>query len=696
MTNTNTKTKTKTEATPAKTANGPSRSKGGSDQVVSIPKRHEEERKRLPIYSARDAILAGIKKHPSVIIVGETGSGKTTQIPQYILEAGWAQYGAIAVTQPRRVAATSLARRVAEEAGTKLGQRVGYTVRFDDTSSPHTKLKYLTDGMLMREILSDPLLHRYNYVLLDEAHERTLRTDILFGMLKDIQSKRHQLKPNGSATTTPRIVDELKIIVMSATLDAERFAKYFNNAEILYVEGRQFPVRVFNTLEPQPDYLDSALVTALQIHTEQGPGDVLVFLTGQEEIENLEKLLLEQRQRLPAEAQDLLVCPLFAALPPAQQALVFTPAPPRTRKIILATNIAETSITLPGIRYVIDTGVHKSRGYSSKIGIESLLVAPISKSSARQRTGRAGREALGYCYRLYTEDGFAQLEEDSEPEILRCNLAAAILQLKAAGVNDVLDFDYMDRPPKLALLRALEQLYALNALDDTGRLSKLGKWMAEFPLDPCFAKVLFESQAHQCTHEVIDIIALLSVDTLFMMPFHKREEAAEARQKFTSLDGDHITFLNLQKAYQSVKGDSQWCSDHFVNHRGMHHVQEVRKQLRQVCERVKVNPNVSCGHDFDRVLQCFTTGFFHQTALLQPDGTYRSVIGSQYVRIHPSSTLFGKRHEAILYNELVFTTRLYVRGVSAIQANWIPEASPRYFRQGQLTAKAALPSVKGP
>ncbi|KAJ1651878.1 Salivary acidic proline-rich phosphoprotein 1/2 [Dispira simplex] len=694
----------------------------------TLTPKHQAEREQLPIYQARDAIVHAIKRNPTVIIVGETGSGKTTQIPQFLLEADLAQFGAIAVTQPRRVAATSLARRVAEEAGSRLGHRVGYTVRFDDMSCPATKIKYLTDGMLMREILADPLLHRYNYVILDEAHERTLRTDVLFGMLKQIQKERarmvqvnraewqksHSDKSTGTDTSEKPVpdsdpastnedshtmetndthvvtsgkrpkrqfVNELKIVVMSATLDAERFSEYFDRARILYVAGRQYPVRIFNTVEPQNDYLDAALVTSLQIHTEQGPGDILVFLSGQEEIESLEKLLLDQRSQLPPNSMDLLICPIYAALPAAQQAKVFNSTPPNTRKIILATNIAETSLTIPGIRYVVDTGVHKVRGYSSRIGIESLLVAPISKSAARQRAGRAGREAMGYCYRLYTEDTFDDLEEDSIPEILRCNLAAATLQLKASGIDDVLGFDYMDRPPKVAMLRALEQLYALGALDDQGKLSKLGRWMAEFPLDPSYAKVLHASQELGCTTEVIDVISLFSIDTLFFMPFDKREEAAEARRKFMHGDGDHLTYLSLQKAYVEVKGDSSWCHDHFVNGRGMRHVQDVRKQIRQVCERMGVNPNVSCGADFDKVLQCFIRGFFNHTALLQPDGSYKSVVGSQIVHIHPSSSLFGQRREAIFYNELIFTSKLYIRGVSAIQANWIPEATPHYFQQ---------------
>ncbi|KAL0094270.1 P-loop containing nucleoside triphosphate hydrolase protein [Phycomyces blakesleeanus] len=560
---------------------------------------------------------------------------------------------------------------------TKLGGKVGYTVRFDDTSSPETVIKYLTDGMLLREVLSDELLLRYRVIVLDEAHERTLRTDMLFGMIKKIQKKRAEMYQRGEEG-----IEELKIVVMSATLDAEKFSEFFDGAKILYVSGRLYPVDTFFTDEPQSDFLDSALVTIFQIHVKNPPGDILVFLPGQDAIETLTTLVTEYASQLRPTQQSLLCCPLFAALPPAQQQKVFDPAPPNTRKVILSTNIAETSITIPGIKYVVDCGLAKLRGFNPKIGVESLLLHPVSKSSAWQRTGRAGREAAGVCYRLYTESAFRELEDDTVPEIRRCNLASAVLMLKASGIDNVLDFDYMDRPSRQSLIRALEELYALGAMDDKGNLSELGKKMAGFPLDPTYSKVLIQSQEDGCTLEAIAIVSLLSVDSIFFMPSDKREESSEARRKFLHPDGDHLTLLNVLKAYWEVKGDMEWCKENFINVRNMKIALEVRDQLIRFCERLEINPSASCGTDTDAVLKCFLSGFFQNTALLQPDGSYRSVAGSQTVKIHPASSMFGKRVEGIMYNELVFTTKHYVRGVSAIQSSWLPLAAPKYFNNG--------------
>ncbi|KAI7872375.1 P-loop containing nucleoside triphosphate hydrolase protein [Spinellus fusiger] len=557
---------------------------------------------------------------------------------------------------------------------TRLGGKVGYTVRFDDTSSPETVIKYLTDGMLLREVLSDELLLRYKVVVLDEAHERTLRTDMLFGIIKKIQRLRSDMVKKGEPG-----VEELKIVVMSATLDAEKFSEFFDNAKILYISGRLYPVDVFFTHEPQSDFLDACLVTIFQIHIKNTKGDILVFLPGQDAIETLTTLVNEYSSQLRSSQQTLLTCPLFAALPPSQQQKVFDPAPPNTRKVILSTNIAETSITIPGIKYVVDCGLAKLRGFNPKIGVESLLLHPVSKSSAWQRTGRAGREAAGVCYRLYTEDTFRELQDDTVPEIRRCNLAAAVLMLKASGINNVLEFDYMDRPSRASLIRALEELYALGAMDDKGDLSDLGKQMAEFPLDPNYSKVLIQSKEYECTLEVIAIVSLLSVDSIFFMPSDKREESAEARQKFLHPDGDHLTLLNVLKAYWEVKGDVEWCKENFINIRNIKIALEVRDQLIRFCERLDISPSTSCGTDTDVVLKCFLSGFFQNTALLQPDGSYRSVAGSQTVKIHPASSMFGKRVEGVMYNELVFTTKHYIRSVSAIQSSWLPLAAPKYF-----------------
>ncbi|KAJ3324624.1 putative ATP-dependent RNA helicase dhx33 [Boothiomyces sp. JEL0866] len=497
-----------------------------------------KQAQQLPIYKSKDMILDHIKNNQTTILVGETGSGKTTQIPQFL-------YGitkkCIAITQPRRVAAISIAKRVAEEMDCKLGTTVGFTIRFQDQTSPNTRIKYMTDGMLLRELLNDSQLTRYSIIILDEAHERTLRTDILFGAIKAIMKKRK----------------DLKLVVMSATMNAEAFSNYFN-AEIINIPGRQFPVSIYYAPDKLSDYLDSALTTVFQIHTKQPKGDILVFLTGQEEIENLETLINEQGKTLPSNVDQLLVCPIFGNQSSTQQTQVFEPTPPGMRKVVIATNIAETSITISGIKYVVDCGMVKIKGFNPKSGIETLSVQPISKAAANQRSGRAGRESAGTCYRLYPEKLFNELEMETQPEIKRSNLANVILLLKASGIDDIVGFDFMDKP----MVGALEQLFALGALNDKGELTEIGKQMSWFPTDPTFAKVIIQSK---CTKEAIDLISMLSVDSLFFTPTDKRDEAQASKKIFMSYEGDHITLLNVMKAYESTKGDVQWCHDHFIS-----------------------------------------------------------------------------------------------------------------------------------
>ena len=344
-----------------------------------------------------------------MILQGETGSGKTTQVPQFLLEAGLCGDKNIACTQPRRVAAMSVAKRVSEEMDVQLGSTVGYTIRFEDKTSESTRLKYLTDGMLLRESMSDPLLSAYNVIVLDEAHERTLSTDILFGLLKEILPKR----------------PELKVVVMSATLNAERFQEYFEGSPLLDVPGRMFPVEVFYTQQPEQDYFSAAVKTVLQIHVDDEPGDVLLFLTGEEEIEQACTEIRNEARKLGEDVSGpILVIPLYSTLPPQQQNRIFdeAPAPNRKgkpgRKVVVATNIAETSLTIDGIVYVVDPGLSKQKVYNPRLRIESLLVSPISRASAKQRSGRAGRTRPGKCYRLFTESSFnKELEENSYPEI---------------------------------------------------------------------------------------------------------------------------------------------------------------------------------------------------------------------------------------------------------------------------------------
>jgi pre-mRNA-splicing factor ATP-dependent RNA helicase DHX15/PRP43 len=487
-------------------------------------------RKKLPVYQFLDELLEKVGANQCVVVEGETGSGKTTQIPQFLVNAGYApldpatgQAMMVACTQPRRVAAMSIAKRVAEEMDVSLGQHVGYTIRFDDLTDQSTRLKFMTDGMLLREAMTDPTLGRYKCIVLDEAHERTLSTDVLMGLLKEVLPKR----------------PDMKLIVMSATLDAAKFQKYFQDAPLLKVPGRTHPVEIFYTPEPERDYVEAAVRTAVQIHQFEEPGDVLIFLTGEEEIESVCRSLRSEAESFAAEVGPLVVYPLYSTLPPAKQSEIFNDAPPpRTpggppgRKVVVSTNIAETSLTIDGIVYVVDPGFSKQKVYNPRIRVESLLVSPISQASAKQRSGRAGRTRPGKCFRLYTEKSFHQeLQVQTYPEILRSKMSNVVLTLKKLGIDDLVHFDFMDPPAPETLMRALELLNYLGALDDEGDLTDLGRKMAELPIDPQHAKMLIMAPQHQCSNEVLSIVALLNVAQVFMRPKEAAKAADEAKSQ---------------------------------------------------------------------------------------------------------------------------------------------------------------------
>lgn len=456
--------------------------------------------------------------------------------------------------------------------------------------------------------------------------------------------------------------------------------RFFKNVGVYRVPGRMYPVKLLYTCQPQQDYLDAAILTIFQIHTDQETeegGDILTFLTGQEEIEMVQKTLEEYAPLCPATCPKMFVCPIYASMPSHQQMAVFTPAPKGCRKVILATNIAETSITISGIRYVIDPGFVKMRQYNPRTGMEALLIQPTSKSSARQRTGRAGREAAGECFRLYTEESFLSLEEETVPEILRTNLSNVILMMKAAGVDDVLNFDYLDAPSIDGLQRGLEELLALGALDANGKLTEAGRLMAECPLIPQLSRALLESKKLGCVEECLSIIAMLSTETVFFTSGEERERTAAAKKTFMHRSGDHLTYLNVFSAYQAHASDNKWCANNAIDQRSMKHVCEVRQQLVQFCEKHKILLTSAAGN-VDKILQAFTAGYFMQAAVRQADGTFRSISGRQLVSIHPSSILFGSRvADCIIYHEVTLTSKCYLRGVSAVEASWILEHSKK-------------------
>ncbi|KAH8403965.1 hypothetical protein KR215_007223 [Drosophila sulfurigaster] len=623
-----------------------------------------EQRQSLPIYKLRDDLIKAVTDNQILIVIGETGSGKTTQITQYLGECGFTARGKIGCTQPRRVAAMSVAKRVAEEYGCRLGQEVGYTIRFEDCTSPETVIKYMTDGMLLRECLMEAELKTYSVIMLDEAHERTIHTDVLFGLLKTAVQKR----------------PELKLIVTSATLDAVKFSQYFFEAPIFTIPGRTFPVEVLYTKEPETDYLDASLITVMQIHLREPPGDILLFLTGQEEIDTACEILYERMKSLGPDVPELIILPVYSALPSEMQTRIFDPAPAGSRKVVIATNIAETSLTIDGIFYVVDPGFVKQKVYNSKTGMDSLVVTPISQAAAKQRAGRAGRTGPGKCYRLYTERAYRdEMLPTPVPEIQRTNLATTVLQLKTMGINDLLHFDFMDAPPVESLVMALEQLHSLSALDDEGLLTRLGRRMAEFPLEPNLSKMLIMSVALQCSDEILTIVSMLSVQNVFYRPKDKQALADQKKAKFNQAEGDHLTLLAVYNSWKNNKFSNAWCYENFVQIRTLKRSQDVRKQLLGIMDRHKLDV-VSAGKNSVRIQKAICSGFFRNAAKKDPQEGYRTLVDSQVVYIHPSSALFNRQPEWVIYHELVQTTKEYMREVTTIDPKWLVEFAPSFFR----------------
>ncbi|XP_029540182.1 ATP-dependent RNA helicase DHX8 isoform X1 [Oncorhynchus nerka] len=628
-----------------------------------------EQRESLPIYKLKEQLIQAVHDNQILIVIGETGSGKTTQITQYLAEAGYTTRGKIGCTQPRRVAAMSVAKRVSEEYGCCLGQEVGYTIRFEDCTSPETVIKYMTDGMLLRECLIDPDLGQYAIIMLDEAHERTIHTDVLFGLLKKTVQKR----------------TDMKLIVTSATLDAVKFSQYFYEAPIFTIPGRTYPVEVLYCKEPETDYLDASLITVMQIHLTEPPGDVLVFLTGQEEIDTACEILYERMKSLGPEVPELIILPVYSALPSEMQTRIFDPAPPGSRKVVIATNIAETSLTIDGIYYVVDPGFVKQKVYNSKTGIDQLVVTPISQAQAKQRAGRAGRTGPGKTYRLYTERAYRdEMLTTNVPEIQRTNLASTVLSLKAMGINDLLSFDFMDAPPMETLITAMEQLYTLGSLDDEGLLTRLGRRMAEFPLEPMLCKMLIMSVHLGCSEEMLTIVSMLSVQNVFYRPKDKQALADQKKAKFHQAEGDHLTLLAVYNSWKNNKFSNPWCYENFIQARSLRRAQDIRKQMLGIMDRHKLDV-VTCGKATVRVQKAICSGFFRNAAKKDPQEGYRTLIDQQVVYIHPSSALFNRQPEWVVYHELVLTTKEYMREVTTIDPRWLVEFSPAFFKVSDPT-----------
>ncbi|KEP66318.1 UNVERIFIED_CONTAM: helicase associated domain (ha2) protein [Hammondia hammondi] len=734
-----------------------------------------EQRRSLPVYAVRDEFLHIVREHQIVVVVGETGSGKTTQLTQYLFEAGYASPGPsrepqasslqrrvrsspevllpqkrqkvaeedpqvsvqsglpaftvapsvslIGCTQPRRVAAVSVAKRVADEMGTSLGEDVGYAIRFEDCTSERTRIKYMTDGVLLRESLSDADLDKYAAVIMDEAHERSLNTDVLFGILKGVAARRR----------------DFKLIVTSATMDSERFSAFFGGAVVFHIPGRTFPVDVEFARSLPDDYVDAAVQKCLAVHCstpwkkktketkasrgetassaaancsrdssqrgsrdaprvkseeeqeegdegeekddegEENGGDILIFMTGQDDIEVTCLLLAERLSLLGEKAPPLTILPIYSQLPADLQARIFQPSP--FRKVIVATNIAETSLTVDGIKYVIDPGFCKMKVYNPKVGMDALQLTPISQANANQRKGRAGRTGPGVCYRLYTERVFVkELLTTTVPEIQRTNLANVVLLLKSIGIRNILSFDLMDPPPEETIVNALYQLWVLGALDNLGELTALGKKMVLFPLDPPLSKMVLVAESQRATREVVTVVSMLSIPSIFYSPKERQDEAEAVKEKFFVPESDHLTLLNVYQQWKRSQYNSAWCTRHFVQPRAMTKAREVRAQLLDIMEQQGI-PDVSCGTDWDVIRKSICAGYFHNAAKLRGIGEYVNLRSSIPCHLHPTSALYGAGHtpDYVVYHEVVLTTKEYMRNVTSVEAAWLAELGPMYF-----------------
>ncbi|MCO5613784.1 hypothetical protein L7F22_068062 [Adiantum nelumboides] len=637
--------------------------RGGSNFTQA--KTLREQRQYLPAFACRDELMHVIRENQVVIVIGETGSGKTTQVAQFLYEEGYAKHGMIGCTQPRRVAAMSVAKRVSEEMEVELGSTVGYAIRFEDCTSEQTRIKYMTDGVLLRESLNEGDLDRYNAIILDEAHERSLSTDVLMGLLKKILTRRR----------------DLKLIVTSATMNAEKFSSFFGDAPMYTIPGRTFPVDVLFSKTPCEDYVESAVKQVLSIHLSQNPGDILVFMTGQEDIEATCEVVQERLGQLD-NAPPLLVLPIYSQMPADLQAKIFNPSENGERKVVVATNIAETSLTVDGIMYVVDAGFSKLKVYNPRVGMDSLQITPIAQANANQRSGRAGRTGSGTAYRLYTELAFRdEMFLNGIPEIQRTNLANTVLLLKSLGVKNLLEFDFMDPPPQDTIMTSMYQLWVLSALDSMGNLTKVGKRMSEFPMEPSLSKILIASATqYGCSEEMLTIVAMLSVPSVFYRPKERMEEADAAREKFYVAESDHLTLLHCYTQWKLNGYRDGWCVQHFLHAKTLRKAREVRTQLEEICQQLKL-PLLSCGTDWDTIRKCIVTGFFHQAAKAKGIGEYVNARTGVPLHLHPTSSVSGAgvQPSFLVFHEVIQTSKTYMHTVTAVDPHWLAELGGVFY-----------------
>jgi len=621
----------------------------------------------LPVSAKREEISAAIKAHQVVIVAGETGSGKTTQIPKICLELGRGIAGLIGHTQPRRIAARSVATRIAQEMNSKVGEHVGYKVRFADHSKKDGYIKLMTDGILLAEIQGDARLEQYDTIIIDEAHERSLNIDFLLGYLKQLLPKR----------------PDLKLIVTSATINTAHFSSFFHAAPIIEVSGRSYPVDVlYHPIASDEDELDKNLPQAIvaavdEVERMDALGDILVFLPGEREIREADYALGQHAMK------NTEVIPLFSRLSVGEQDKVFQSH--RGRRIVLATNVAETSLTVPGIRFVIDTGLARISRYSARTKVQRLPIEPISQASANQRSGRCGRVAAGVCIRLYAEDSFAQRSAQTDPEILRTNLASVILQMASLGLGDVAKFPFMNPPESRSISDGYRLLHELQAVDEARKLTQIGRRLVRLPVDPRLGRMLLQANQERSLHEVLIIAAALSVQDPRSRPMDAQQKADEKHRVFTDDTSDFLSWLKLWKWYhEQAKHHSKnqlrkLCQKHFLSYVRLREWHDLHGQLLAIVGELQMKPNQQPATS-DEVHRGLLAGLLGHIAM-QDEG--KNYLGARNLKLalFPGSVMYKKPSKWLMAADLVETSKLYARTLAPIDPAWLEHLAPHLIKR---------------
>jgi len=639
----------------------------------------------LPVSGEREKIKELIQDHPVVILCGETGSGKTTQLPKICLELGYGIHGAIGHTQPRRIAARSVCNRIAEELGCEVGQQIGYKVRFDDQSSENTLVKLMTDGMLLTETQHDRYLNQYDVIIIDEAHERSLNIDFLIGYLKHIQSRR----------------PDLKIIITSATIDPERFSRHFDNAPIIEVSGRTYPVEYQYRPLSGDDEGDRDVVSAIvdTVHevSQIDTGDILVFLSGEREIRETADALNKENLRLTE------ILPLFGRLSSSEQNRIFKPG--SKRHIVLATNIAETSLTVPRIRYVIDAGQARISRYSHRLKIQQLPIEQISQASANQRAGRCGRVSAGVCYRLYAEEDYLSRSVFTQPEILRTNLAAVILQMHALNLGDIESFPFIEPPDSRFIRDGIRQLRELGAIDEQEQLTPLGKKLSHLPIDPRVGRMLIAAGEHHCVREMLVIASALETQDPRERPLERQQQADQAHAIYKDAESDFASILMLWQFVidnrRQLSGNQfrKLCKKQFLSWLRLREWRDTHQQLAQIVKEIGLKSEQRAA-SYDDVHQALLSGLLGHIGHKDEDRTYQGARNSNFM-IFPGSGLKKKKPDWIVAAEIVETSQVFARTVAKVEPEWIEKAGAHllrrqysepqwYARKGYVTARESV------